>query len=249
MAARTFAIGDIHGDYEALIKLLGLLPPLDEGDTLVFVGDYLDRGPRSAEVIAFLRELPQNTPAKVVLLRGNHEDGWLRVLERGWPEFVLPAPNGCVATLRSFLGRPHRAEDEGFSEEEAKPLLTGSFFPPDVVEWMRALPYYYEDKHAIYVHAALPKGPEGYEHPAHTQRKLAMLWCRDDDFVRHYRGKLVIFGHTSTKYLPPELSDYTPEDKEDVWVGPCVIGIDTRCGKGGFLTCVELPSGQVYESR
>ena len=39
MASRTFAIGDIHGDFDSLVKLMGLLPPLDEGDTLVFVGD------------------------------------------------------------------------------------------------------------------------------------------------------------------------------------------------------------------
>lgn len=249
MAGRTFAIGDIHGDYEALVRMMDQLPPLDAEDTLVFVGDYIDRGPRSADVIAYLRALPERTPAKVVLLRGNHEDAWLRVLDRGWPEFVLPVTNGCLATMRSFTGGPVPEEEEGLSQKEAAVVLSGSFFPPDVVEWMRNLPYYYEDEHAIYVHAALPKGPHGYEHPAKTERKLAMLWCRDDDFVRDYQGKLVIFGHTATKYLPPELSEYTPEDTEDVWVGPCVIGIDTRCGKGGFLTCVELPSGEVYESR
>ena len=249
MPGRTFAIGDIHGDLDALLRLLGTLPPLDTTDTLVFVGDYLDRGPRSADVVALLRALPSQTPAKVVPLRGNHEDAWLRIVERGWPEFVIPPQNGCLPTLRSFLGRPPPAEGEGMADDEVEPLFKGTFFPPDVVEWMRQLPYWYEDEHAIYVHAALPKGPNGFEHPSTTQKRLAMLWCRDDDFVREYRGKLVLFGHTATKYLPPELSEYTPEDKEDVWVGPCVIGIDTRCGKGGYLTCVELPSGQVYESR
>ncbi len=249
MAGRTFAIGDIHGDLEALHKLLAGLPPLDTGDTLVFVGDYLDRGAQSAEVVAFLRALPGQTPAKVVWLRGNHEDGWIRVVERGWPEFILPRGNGCLETLRSFQGKPQPKDDEGFSDEEFEPLLKGTFFPADVVEWMRELLYYYEDEHAIYVHAGLNKGPEGYEHPNETTKKLALLWCRDKDFVRDYRGKLVIFGHTGTKYLPEELSEYTPDDKDDVWVGPCVIGIDTRCGKGGFLSCVELPSGQVYESK
>jgi serine/threonine protein phosphatase 1 len=249
MAGRTFAIGDIHGDLDALEKLLSNLPPLDKDDTLVFVGDYIDRGPKSAEVVEFLRAMPGQTPAKVVLLRGNHEDGWLRVIERGWPEFTLPQGNGCLATLRSFLGRPQPREDEGFTRDDFEPLMKGTFFPPDVVEWMRELLFYYEDEHAIYVHAGLNKGKDGYEHPRDTQKKLALLWCRDKDFVRDYRGKLVIFGHTGTKYLPEELSDYTPDETDDVWVGPSVIGIDTRCGKGGFLSCVELPSGQVYESK
>jgi serine/threonine protein phosphatase 1 len=225
------------------------LPSLETQDTLVFVGDYLDRGPQSAEVIAALRGLPDRTPAKVVFLRGNHEDAWLRVIERGWPEFLLPPGNGCLATLRSFLGKPIPEEGEGCTQDEFVQLFKGTFFPADVVQWMNDLLYYYEDEHAIYVHAGLNKGPDGYEHPEATQKKMALLWCRDKDFVRDYRGKLVIFGHTATKYLPEELSDYTPDDKDDVWVGPSVIGIDTRCGKGGFLSCVELPSGQVYESK
>ena len=105
MANRTFAFGDIHGDLEALKRILLRLPKLDEKDTIVFVGDYLDRGPQSAQVIEYIRnQLPKATQAKVVPLRGNHEDGWLRVATGGWPEFVIPAQNGCLATLRSFTG-------------------------------------------------------------------------------------------------------------------------------------------------
>ena len=97
MAGRTFAIGDIHGDIAQLFALLSRLPPLDADDTIVFLGDYLDRGPNSAGVIDFVRRLPIEGPAKVVALRGNHEDAWLRVIERGWPGFVTPPLNGCLA--------------------------------------------------------------------------------------------------------------------------------------------------------
>ena len=61
--------------------------------------------------------------------------------------------------------------------------------------------------------------------------------------------KRVVFGHTMTQCLPPELSSYTPEDTTDIWIGPSVIGLDTGCGKGGFLTAIELPAMRVYESR
>ena len=54
MTARTFAIGDIHGDLAALRRVMGKLPSLTYEDTLVFVGDYLDRGPNSAQVIEFI---------------------------------------------------------------------------------------------------------------------------------------------------------------------------------------------------
>ena len=56
MAGRTFAIGDIHGDLEHLEALFGILPALDAGDTIVFIGDFVDRGPDSAGVVRFVRE-------------------------------------------------------------------------------------------------------------------------------------------------------------------------------------------------
>lgn len=244
---RTFVIGDIHGDSDALRRLLGRLPPLDEGDTLVFLGDYVDRGPDSKGVVAIVRSLPDETPARVVALRGNHEDAWLRVIDRGWPEFTIPPANGCLATLRSFLGSVDR--ESAVQDYELRPLLEGSFFPADVVAWMRSLPFYYEDEHAIYVHAGLPRTNNAFPHPSEVETKTTLLWCRDAQFFRSYRGKLVVFGHTATELLPPELSMYTPEDPADLWAGPSTIGLDTGCGKGGFLTGLELPSLLVYESR
>ena len=249
MPGRTFAIGDIHGDLESLETVLDKLPPLVAGDTVVFVGDCIDRGPQAKEVVDFVREFPNKTAAKIVTLRGNHEDAWLRVIERGWPEFTLPVGNGCLSTLRSYTGQPMPEEGQGAKTEEMPSLLSGDFFPADVVAWMRELPFWYEDDHAIYVHAGLPQGPNGFMHPDEVKAPVALLWCRDEDFFRHYRGKLVVFGHTATEYLPPELSSYTPEDPTDLWAGPCTVGLDTGCGKGGFLTALELPAMRVYESR
>ena len=72
MAGRTFAIGDIHGEPGHLSTLLGRFPALDSKDTLVYLGDYLDRGPRSKAVVELLMSFSGLTPAKVVCLRGNH---------------------------------------------------------------------------------------------------------------------------------------------------------------------------------
>ncbi|NJL73608.1 MAG: hypothetical protein HC888_19855 [Candidatus Competibacteraceae bacterium] len=123
----------------------------------MFLGDYVDRGPDSRDVIEFLRELPGHTAARVVCLRGNHEDAWLRVIEHGWDEFVLPPANGCLATVRSYLDGAARATG-GRSPHAAEmhALTTGEFFPPEVIAWIRALPFWHEDEHGIYVHAGLP---------------------------------------------------------------------------------------------
>jgi serine/threonine protein phosphatase 1 len=249
MAGRTFAIGDIHGEPDHLLRLLGRLPALDADDSLVFLGDYLDRGPRSRQVLDALMAFPERTPARVVCLRGNHEDAWLRVCREGWDEFLLPPANGCLATLRSYTGGPTPAKGELPRTDEMQALTTGSFFPEPTVRWIDGLPYWHEDQHAIYVHAGLPREGEHFLHPAEVDNRLVLLWMRTQDFFRNYRGKRVVFGHTPSAFLPQELSSYTPEDPTDLVVGENVIGVDTGCGSGGFLTCIELPSLAVYESR
>src|SRR5262245_27545312 len=219
MSGRTVAIGDIHGDIEAVDRLLGRLPALDEGDTLVFVGDYVDRGPKSAEVVARVRALAADGPARVVALRGNHEDAWLRIVDEGWPEFLLPRNNGCLETLRSFQGAVGERSDMPDADDFAA-MERGTFFPDDVVAWMRTLAMFHEDDHAIYVHAGIKRQDGEFPHPSKVEPPRALLWLRDGDFFANYRGKLVVFGHTTTPSLPPELSSYTPEDPSDLWAGP-----------------------------
>ncbi len=246
MAKRTIAVGDIHGELGHLKRLWTKLPALDAEDTLVFLGDYLDRGPDSRGVVEFMRQLPLRTPAKLVMLRGNHEDGWVRVADDGFPEFVVPPSNGCWPCARSFLGKPLDAEPD---TADTDAMLRGSFFPPEVLEWMRQMPCWYEDEHAIYVHAGLPQENGEFQHPSAVKNRLKLLWLRDKDFFENYRGKRVICGHTATADLP-DLSIYTPDDPNDLWFTEHVVAIDTKCGKtGGFLSALELPALHVYESR
>jgi serine/threonine protein phosphatase 1 len=246
---RTFAIGDIHGDLDALHTLFERMPTPTSDDTVVFLGDYVDRGPRSAEVVDWVRDFARTSPANVVTLRGNHEDAWLEVVERGWPGFVMPRGNGCLESYRSFRGLAVPGEDEQPKPDELDAMMTGEFLPRDVIAWMSELPYFYEDDHAIYVHAGIKRDGERFPHPSEVEPQRALLWLRDRDFFENYRGKLVVFGHTTTRCLPNELSTHTPDDPTDLWAGPACVGLDTACGKGGFLTGFELPAGTVYESR
>jgi serine/threonine protein phosphatase 1 len=249
VSGRTFAIGDIHGDLEALHILFQRLPEITSHDTVVFLGDYIDRGPNSAGVVAWVRDFIAKTPAKVVALRGNHEDAWLQVVDEGWPEFIFPRGNGCLECYRSFSGGPVPGDQELPTSDELDGMLAGKFLPPEVVAWMRELPFFYEDDHAIYVHAGIKRVGDGFPHPSAVDPPRALLWLRDRDFFENYRGKLVVFGHTTTRTLPNELSSYTPDDPTDLWAGPACVGLDTACGKGGFLTAFELPAKRVYESR
>jgi serine/threonine protein phosphatase 1 len=250
MAGRTFAIGDIHGDLEKLHALLTRIGPLTRQDKIVFVGDYIDRGPQSRGVIEFIRKELPRTGAKIVCLRGNHEDAWLRVRQDGWDGFVLPPGNGCLACVRSYNGgRPPELHDQPRSEDEWEQLLSGSFFPDDVIDWMQRLPYYYEDEDAIFVHAGLPRVNGEFLHPEGVDNPAVLLWTRTMDFFKEYRGKTTIVGHTVTSLLPPELSLYSPQNPDNLWAGERVIALDTGCGKGGFLSAIELPELFVWESR
>lgn len=223
---------------------------MDSEDTIVFVGDYVDRGPDSAKVVEIVRSwLPSHSLAKIIALRGNHEDAWLRVASQGWAEFVIPATNGCFQCYRSFIGGKPPAAQEKPNAAEFQAMLAANFFPPQVLAWMRQLPHWYEDKHAIYVHAGLPIKDGRFLHPSQVDNPQTLLWIRTEEFFRSYRGKPVVVGHTTTDTLPPELSTYTPSDPKDMWAGENVYAIDTGCGKQGFLTCLELPSMTVYESR
>ena len=240
---RTFVIGDIHGERALLDALLARLPFIAPDDSLVFLGDYVDRGPDSRGVIERLRRLPEQTAGKVVFLRGNHEDGLLRSLDDRDPSFLLPAGNGVAATFRSYTDRPAPADGSGLAADDYGAFLAiGDWLPAPVVRWMRDLPLWWRDTHATYVHAGL-EGEGAVWSPPETSSAKSLLWQREPDFFLQYAGPALIFGHTPVADLPP--ADPT---RTAVWRRGPLIGIDTGAGKGGPLSCVELPSGAVYQA-
>jgi serine/threonine protein phosphatase 1 len=239
-SGRTFVIGDIHGERGLLDALLAQLPFIAPDDTLVFLGDYLDRGPDSRGVIETLRRLPEQTAGKVVFLRGNHEDALLRVLDGGDAGFLMPPGNGVVATFRSFTDGPQGVELD--RDDFTRFLVLKAWLPPAVVRWMRDLPLWYRDAHATYVHAGL-EGEGAEWNPPETSSPHSLLWMREPDFFAEYAGPPLVFGHTPVADLPPADCWRT-----DVWRRGPLVGLDTGAGKGGPLSCLELPSGEVYQA-
>jgi len=244
---RTFVIGDIHGEATHLQRLLARLPEPRADDTMVLLGDYMDRGPQSRQVLEIVRALPSQLAAKVVTLMGNHEEAWLRSLKHPEPGFLLRPDNGCFQALHSLTP----SEDLTELEQAGMLLMPTKWFPQDIQEWMESLPLYYEDEHAVYVHAGLDGEGEVWHHPK-DGRTRNLLWCREPDFYRGYKGKRLCFGHTITRELPVDhLSWFAKilDDPTDVWFRGDLIGLDTACGKGGYLSAVELPSCKIYTSR
>jgi len=246
---KTIAIGDIHGDLAALDRLLTKLPRLVASDTLVFLGDYCDRGPDSRGVIERIRHLEENADCRVVALRGNHEDTWARVFRAPNPGFLLHRSNGCLATWRSFAGRDPAPFDADITDAELLAMLdVPTWLPADIVSWMASRPTWFEDEFAIYVHAGLDTDDGAWLHPSRGREK-PLLWARDVDFFCGYAGKRVVFGHTRTRDLPNEHIGFfrrLVDDPDDVWLRGSLIGLDTGAGMGGTLSAVSLPDLTVY---
>jgi serine/threonine protein phosphatase 1 len=235
---RTFVIGDIHGERALLDTLLAQLPFIAPDDTMVFLGDYLDRGPDSRGVIETLRRLPEKTVGKIVFLRGNHEDALLRIVDGGDPGFLMPPGNGVPATFRSFTDTP---PGDLSRYDFVRFMDLKSWMPPAVVRWMRDLPLWYRDSHATYVHAGLEGEGAVWNTPEMSSPK-SLLWQREKDFFLEYAGPPLVFGHTHVNDLPP-----ADETRLMPWTRGPLIGIDTGAGKGGPLTCLELPSRTVRQ--
>ncbi len=241
---RTFVIGDIHGERAALDRVLARLPFIAPDDTLVLLGDYLDRGPDSRGVIQRLLRLPEETVGKVVLLRGNHEDVYVRSLQHEVDvAFFMVRSNGAAEAFRSFTDST-AAPGSDLSLEEARAMFElEAWLPEPVARLLARLPLWYEDEHAIYVHAGLDGEGAVWKHPRDGAEK-PLLWMREQDFFEQYEGKPVVFGHTPVTELPPK-----DPARAQVWRRGPLWGIDTGCGRGGHLTAIELPSGTIYDSR
>lgn len=180
----TVAVGDIHGRLDLLRDLLAQIDR-EVGRTphrLVCLGDYVDRGPDSAGVVALLRQRQACAPpGSVVCLQGNHEDMLLGAL-RGAERLALWLHNGGRDTLASFgVGR---VED----------------LPGDVLRWLAACPTFYEDERRHYVHAGL--------NPAFdraSQSDYDRLWIRDPFLLTERDfGRYVVHGHTPVHHGKPD---------------------------------------------
>ncbi len=135
-------------------------------------------------------------------------------------------------------------------DEFVKMLDVKSWLPRDDWEWMKTLELWYEDEHAIYVHACLPPSADGWKHPRDAP-PAPLMWGREPGFFKRYAGKRVVFGHTPVSDLPELPADEPPRgfaDKRQAWVRGDLVGIDSGSGKGGVLSAIELPACRVYDS-
>ena len=249
-SSRTFVLGDIHGCDQALDVMLQRIR-VNEKDTLIVLGDIIDRGPNSRRVIEILLDL--ETKCHLHVIRGNHEQMLLDAVgdsrspakksaKKGTGAICRNGPEGAAHKLHlSPFSRPSDAVEN--SRELRYWLKCGgdttlasygnSFkdIPESHLQFLRRSEPYLETEHAIFIHASLEPGV-----PLEEQRSKWLQWQPLTGFERpHPSGKQVLCGHSGVSHDRPLT--------HNGWV--C---LDTLCWDGGYVSCLELPSGTLYQS-
>lgn len=220
---RLLAIGDIHGCLRAFDALLAAVAP-EPDDQLIALGDYVDRGPNSRGVLDRLIAL--QATGRLTALRGNHDIMMLAARQLTDPIWIAC---GGVSTLVSYGVSEEQIEGALDGDGDVRQLLSAvpanhwRFLEEDCVPW-------YETEKHIFVHACADA-----ELPLHQQSEDMLYWQKLIEPCSHVSGKTLICGHTRQKSgWPLDLGT--------------TICIDTNIYDGGWLTCLDVHSGRIWQA-
>ena len=219
---RIYAIGDVHGRLDLLDRLLEKIDHdasrgRDQTAVRVFLGDYVDRGPDSAGVLAKLLEIQQHDP-HAVFLRGNHEQMLLDFLNDAhcYPQWCQL---GGEQTLLSYGVTPPL-----FDENEALKNVHEAFvraLPKQHLTFLNATKYTHVEGDYLFVHAGIRPHVQLNE-----QDPRDLMWIRENFLSSSSKfEKMVVHGHSG---------------KKSPVVRPNRIGIDTQAYRTGTLTALVL---------
>jgi serine/threonine protein phosphatase 1 len=240
----TIAVGDIHGNAAALEELLDRITcELSPEDTVVFLGDYIDRGPDTKSCLDQIIDFLETTSADVVTLMGNHED-WLLRTYRDFTRHSWVLGMEAFETIRSYSAEAERLLRRELNRAGAG-LITDRvripydlFFelvPPSHIHFFENLKLFRRTPDAVCVHG----GIEPKKGAVEVQDRETLLWgC--EDFPSGYHGEdMIVYGHSNNAAI-----------NEAGWPEPNemnhTIGIDTI--SFGVLTAVRLPHRKVFQS-
>lgn len=233
---KTFVVGDVHGRGAQLSSLLEMLPRDEALDTLIFLGDLIDRGFDAPGCVTQVFELCRADPERVICLRGNHEQMMLDFID-GASDIWLTPVTGGQRTFEQYTGRGLKARTDDELDEARHTIV--SSVPAEHLTFFRNLPHYYENDHALYVHAGLDQG----KHPRENTSQ-SLLWSRDMDFYKNYRGKPCVFGHTPTAFLPLR----GRLGRHGIYIFNSAIGLDSGYNHHSPLSCLSLPDFTLYQT-
>jgi serine/threonine protein phosphatase 1 len=225
---RAYGIGDIHGRLDLLDELLeriheDLRRRPARQVLIVFVGDLIDRGPSSAQVVERLRTY-RRPGVRTVFLLGNHEEVLLRILAGETDLIAKWRWFGGTQTLDSY--GVDTVKLAALSDDEALELIRKSI-PKEHVEFLESFDDSCRFGDYLFVHAGIRPGVE-----IDQQRQSDLRWIREPflfDDTDH--GFIVVHGHTI---------------RSEVEIRPNRIGIDTGAFSSGVLTALAIDGSKTW---
>ena len=221
----TYVFPDLHGRLDHLTAALTACN--DDGmstdDTMVFLGDYIDRGPDSSKVVAALRALSAERD-RVICLSGNHEMMMIWAMHLGEKMVAQWVANGGDKALESYTN-PDGSIDIDAMQDDG--------------DWFMHLPAVHQDDHRVYVHAGVAGDWQNLD--AEDLDTQTLHWHRYGALDCHgYRGKHVVHGHTPDKTGPVTVGNRTAMDVGAVWTGRYVVGVFDDDLPGGPVRVLEV---------
>jgi serine/threonine protein phosphatase 1 len=241
----TFAIGDIHGNIRALDDLLARISPeAGATDTVVFLGDYIDRGPDSKACIERILDFRRAARARVITLLGNHEQ-WLLQTYRDHTRHSWILSMQGFTTIQSYSRDVAAKLDEEFQALGPRIVLERVSVPYQVffdavpeqhMAFFSDLRPFCRTPDAVCVHGGLDPDVGRAE----EQTAEDLIWGTEG-FPALYRGRdLIVYGHANNPIMD-----------ERGWPHPRVVGntygLDTS--GAGVLTALRLPDRAVFQSQ
>ena len=222
-----FSIGDIHGCLKQLTslhnKIFNHLSFNKKDDLLVYLGDYIDRGSNSKDVINHILKL-QKEKINSIFLMGNHEQVLIDFLFKKINNLRYWIDLGADKTFRSYGIEIAEFIKDGFEDDKMEKLKNVFLnqLPKEHIYFFQNLKLFYNVEKYLFVHAGINP-----EKPILEQNKIDFLWSRSEKFFdKNFKSeKIIIHGHTPEK----EIVNF-----------PYRINIDTGCFFSGKLSCVCL---------
>jgi len=230
--SRVLAIGDVHGMYEKLIKLMDKIRFNPDEDLLIFLGDYIDRGPDPGRCLQYIFAFQQQYPDVVVCLMGNHEvmmSSYFMQKRGNYNNLIVDyagswLDNGGLETLKQL------DEMDADTKEE-------------LLQWVMNLTVKYQYQDYFFCHAGVDP-----DVPLAVQNEFDMLWRRQQWWEQYKGEETLVVGHTPVQKVM-KLTGKERRTPKPLFLANHVIMCDTGAYmSGGKLSCVDVLAGKVWQA-
>lgn len=230
--SRVLAIGDVHGMYEKLIKLMDKIRFNPDEDLLIFLGDYIDRGPDPGRCLQYIFAFQQQYPDVVVCLMGNHEvmmSSYFMQKRGNYNNLIVDyagswLDNGGLETLKQL------DEMDADTKEE-------------LLQWVMNLTVKYQYQDYFFCHAGVDP-----DVPLAVQNEFDMLWRRQQWWEQYKGEETLVVGHTPVQKVM-KLTGKERRTPKPLFLANHVIMCDTGAYmSGGKLSCVDVLARKVWQA-